>query len=57
MKCIYGQPLIFWDLITELYSMHKDDLLHLGNKLQNSSCSTDPKVLYCLWYEIHKVNW
>ena len=51
------QPLIFWDLITELYSMHKDDLLHLGNKLQSSSCSTDPKVLYCLWYEIHRVNW
>ena len=37
--------------------MHKDDLLHLGNKLQSSSCSTDPKVLCCLRYEIHNVNW
>ena len=36
--------------------MHKDDVLHLGNKLQSSSCSTDPKVLSSL-YNIHKVNW
>ena len=28
--------------------MHKDDVLHLGNKLQSSSCSTDPKVLSSL---------
>ena len=28
--------------------MHKDDVLHLGNKLQSSSCSTDPKVLCSL---------
>ena len=28
--------------------MHKDDVLHLGNKLQSSTCSTDPKVLCSL---------
>ena len=28
--------------------MHKNDVLHLGNKLQSSSCSTDPKVLSSL---------
>ena len=38
----------FWDLITEFYNMHKDDVLHLGNKLQSNSCSTDPKVLTSL---------
>ena len=32
--------------------MHKDDVLHLRNKLQSSSCSTDPKVLSSL-YNIH----
>ena len=35
-------------MITELYNMDKDDVLHLGNKLQSSSCSTDPKVLSSL---------
>ena len=34
--------------------MHKDDVLHLRNKLQSSSCSTDPKVLSSLCiYNIH----
>ena len=39
-------------MIIELYNMHKDDVLHLGNKLQSSSCSTDPKVLsfLCIIY-------
>ena len=37
--------------------MHQDDVLHLENKLQSSSCSTDPKVLSSLRCKIHKVNW
>ena len=44
-------------MITELYNMHKDDVLHLRNKLQSSSCSTDPKGFKFPLYNIHKVNW
>ena len=32
---INGQPLIFWNFITELYNMQKNDVLHLGNKLKS----------------------
>ena len=41
-------------MTTEFYNMHKDDVLHLRNKLQSSSCSTDPKVLSspCIIYNI-----
>ena len=32
---INGEPLIFWDFITELYNMQRNDVLHLGNKLKS----------------------
>ena len=40
-------------MTTEFYNMHKDDVLHLRNKLQSSSCSTDPKGFKFPLYNIH----